>query len=189
VERLQLENDLRRAIERSEFHVYYQPIVSLDADRLAGFEALVRWEHPERGIISPAEFIASAEETGLIVELGQWVLGEACRQMHEWQWQNPAHMHLMMSVNLSAKQFTQPDLLDQIKRTLSETGLDPRCLKLEITESVVMENAETASTMLMQLRALGVHLSIDDFGTGYSSLSYLHRFPVNTLKIDRSFIS
>jgi len=189
VERLQLENDLRRAIERQEFHVYYQPIVSLDADRLAGFEALVRWEHPERGFISPAEFISTAEETGLIVELGQWVLHEACRQMHEWQWQNPAHRHLMMSVNLSAKQFTQPDLLGQIKRTLSETGLDPRCLKLEITESVVMENAETASTMLTQLRALGVHLSIDDFGTGYSSLSYLHRFPVNTLKIDRSFIS
>ncbi len=189
VARLQLENDLRRAIERNEFHVYYQPIVSLDTDRLAGFEALVRWEHPERGIISPAEFIASAEETGLIVELGQWVLREACRQMHEWQWQNPAHGQMIVSVNLSAKQFTQPDLLGQIKRTLHETGLDPRCLKLEITESIVMENAETASTMLMHLRELGVHLSIDDFGTGYSSLSYLHRFPVNTLKIDRSFIS
>jgi EAL domain-containing protein (putative c-di-GMP-specific phosphodiesterase class I) len=184
---LKLENDLRRAIERQEFHVYYQPIVSLETDQIAGFEALVRWEHPERGFISPDEFIPLSEETGLIMEIGQWVLHEACRQMRQWQisFQRP----LMLSVNLSGKQFIQPNLIEQIKSILKETNFDPRWLRLEITESVVMENAEAATSMLLQLRDLGAHLSIDDFGTGYSSLSYLHRFPVTTLKIDRSFIS
>ena len=186
---LQLENDLRRAIERQEFCIYYQPIIALETNTLTGFEALVRWHHPERGFVSPSEFIGVAEETGLIVDIGQWVLRESCRQMRQWQGQFPASRPLIISVNLSGKQFTQPDLIEQIKRILQETGLDAHSLKLEITESVVMENAETASTMLMQLRALGAHLSIDDFGTGYSSLSYLHRFPVNTLKIDRSFIN
>ena len=186
---LQLENDLRRAIERQEFCIYYQPIIALETNTLAGFEALVRWHHPERGFVSPSEFIGVAEETGLIVDIGQWVLRESCRQMRQWQGQFPASRPLIISVNLSGKQFTQPDLIEQIKQILQETGLDAHSLKLEITESVVMENAETASTMLMQLRALGAHLSIDDFGTGYSSLSYLHRFPVNTLKIDRSFIN
>jgi diguanylate cyclase (GGDEF)-like protein len=189
VARLQLENDLRRAAERQELLVHYQPIVSLETNRLAGFEALARWRHPRRGFVSPADFISIAEETGLIVELGQWVLRESCCQMRAWQLENPRHKTLTISVNLSGKQFTQPNLIEQIRETLEETGLDPRCLKLEITESVVMENAEIAKSMLMQLRALGVKLSIDDFGTGYSSLSYLHRFPVNTLKIDRSFIS
>jgi diguanylate cyclase (GGDEF)-like protein len=186
---LQLENDLRRAIEREEFRVFYQPIVSLETDRIVGFEALIRWRHPEQGYVSPTEFIPVAEETGLIIEIGQWVLGEACGQMREWQRQSPDLRALTLSVNLSGKQFTQPDLIEQIKRILDRTNFDPRSLKLEITESVVMENAETASMMLTQLRALGVQLSIDDFGTGYSSLSYLHRFPVTTLKIDRSFIS
>jgi diguanylate cyclase (GGDEF)-like protein len=186
---LQLENDLRRAVEREEFSVYYQPIVSLETDRLAGFEALVRWDHPERGIVAPGEFIALAEETGLITEIGQWVLRDACQQMRRWQWQAPVNRPLTLSVNLSSKQFTQPDIVEQVKRILLETDFDPRCLRLEITESVVMENAEQAASMLKQLRDLGVHLSIDDFGTGYSSLSYLHRFPVTTLKIDRSFIS
>jgi diguanylate cyclase (GGDEF)-like protein len=185
---LKLENDLRRAIEREELRVYYQPIIALESEKVSGFEALVRWQHPERGLISPAEFIPVAEETGLILEIGQWVLHEACLQMREWQAQSPHNRPLTISVNLSSKQFTQPDLTERIKQTLQETGLDPRCLKLEITESVVMKSAEVASSMLMQLRALGVQLSIDDFGTGYSSLSYLHRFPVNTLKIDRSFI-
>ena len=188
VARLQLENDLRRAVGREEMMVYYQPIVALDTNRLAGFEALVRWQHPQRGFVSPSDFISIAEETGLIVELGRLVLQESCRQMRVWQLAHPLQKGLSISVNLSGKQFTQPNLIDQIKEILLETGLDPRSLKLEITESVVMENAEIAKSMLMQLRSLGVKLSIDDFGTGYSSLSYLHRFPVNTLKIDRSFI-
>jgi diguanylate cyclase (GGDEF)-like protein len=188
VARLQLENDLRRAVERAEMLVHYQPIMALDTNRLAGFEALVRWQHSQRGFISPADFISIAEETGLIVELGRMVLQESCRQMRAWQLAHPTQRGLTISVNLSGKQFTQPHLIEQIREILEETGLDPRCLKLEITESVVMENAEIAKSMLMQLRSLGVKLSIDDFGTGYSSLSYLHRFPVNTLKIDRSFI-
>jgi EAL domain-containing protein (putative c-di-GMP-specific phosphodiesterase class I) len=167
----------------------YQPIVSLDTGALRGFEALVRWQHPERGLIPPAKFIPIAEETGLIIPIGKWVLGEACRQMRQWQQLSPADGQLPINVNLSCKQFMQPDLLDQIREVLRETGLDPRSLKLEITESVVMDNIETATRTLEQLRALGVELGIDDFGTGYSSLSYLQRFPVGTLKIDRSFIS
>jgi diguanylate cyclase (GGDEF)-like protein len=189
VSRLQLENDLRRALEREELAVHYQPIVSLDTNKIAGFEALVRWNHPEKGLVSPADFVSVAEETGLIVELGRWVLERSCYQMRAWQLQNPSPTPLTISVNLSGKQFLQNNLIEQIQQTLSETELDPRTLKLEITESVVMENAEIASSMLAQLRALGAQLSIDDFGTGYSSLSYLHRFPANTLKIDRSFIS
>jgi EAL domain-containing protein (putative c-di-GMP-specific phosphodiesterase class I) len=184
---LQLENDLRRAIERREFKVYYQPIVNLDTDEVSGFEALLRWYHPERGLVPPDEFIGIAEETGLIVDIGILVLRESCRQLREWQ-SRPGLKSLTVAVNLSAKQFAQPDLVSQIKDILLETGLDAQYLKLEITESVVMENAEVARTMLSQLCALGVQLSIDDFGTGYSSLSYLHRFPVKTLKIDRSFI-
>ncbi|MEP6919852.1 MAG: bifunctional diguanylate cyclase/phosphodiesterase [bacterium] len=184
---LQLENDLRRAIEREEFQVYYQPIMNLGNDEIAGFEALVRWNHPERGLVPPGDFIPTAEDTGLIVDIGRFVLRESCRQMQEWQTTIPSK-ELTISVNLSGKQFAQPDLVDQVKQILDETGLDAKYLKLEITESVVMENAEIASTMLMQLCNLGVHLCIDDFGTGYSSLSYLHRFPVKTLKIDRTFI-
>lgn len=183
---LKLENDLRRAIERQEFRVFYQPIISLQTDQIAGFEALVRWEHPERGFVSPDEFIPLSEETGLIMEIGHFVLRESCRQMREWQ--KSLQRPLMLSVNLSGKQFIQSNLIGQIKGILDETDFDPRWLRLEITESVVMENAEAATSMLLQLRELGAHLSIDDFGTGYSSLSYLHRFPVTTLKIDRSFI-
>ncbi len=185
---LKLENDLRRAIERQEFEVYYQPIIRLETNEISGFEALIRWNHPERGFVSPTEFIPLAEETGLIMEIGQWVLREACGQMQRWQWLAPTARPLTMAVNLSGKQFKQPDIIEQIKKTLRETNCDPRSLKLEITESAVMENAEAATQMLTQLRDLGVQLSIDDFGTGYSSLSYLHRFPVTTLKIDRSFI-
>ena len=183
---LKLENDLRRAVERREFEVYYQPIVALDTNRITGFEALVRWRHPERGFVAPDEFIPLAEETGLIFELGRWVLNESCRHLRRLQELTPHP--LTMSVNLSGRQFSQPHLLDQIEQALAETRIDPRRLQLEITESVVMENAESAAAMLVQLRTLGVQLSIDDFGTGYSSLSYLHRFPVSTLKIDRSFI-
>jgi diguanylate cyclase (GGDEF)-like protein len=184
---LKLENDLRRAMEREEFCVHYQPIVSLETEALVGFEALVRWNHPERGLVPPDEFIPLAEETGLITEIGSWVLGEACAQLRAWQ-TAMGKESLTMSVNLSGKQLTQTDLIQQIENTLCQTGLNPTWLRLEITESVVMENAELATNTLLQLRKLGVHLSIDDFGTGYSSLSYLHRFPVNTLKIDRSFI-
>ncbi|MDX6270705.1 MAG: hypothetical protein QOD28_1928 [Acidobacteriota bacterium] len=189
VSMLRLENDLRRALERQEFRVHYQPILTLKTGDLAGFEALVRWERPDRGLVSPAEFIPLAEETGMIVPLGLWVLEEACNQLHAWQLASPANRALTMSVNLSGKQLTQADVTEQVQDVLSRTGLDPRHLKLEITESVVMENAEAAAVVLARLRALGVGLSIDDFGTGYSSLSYLHRFPVNALKVDRSFVS
>src|SRR5690349_10873590 len=189
VSRLQLESDLRQAIENKEFCVYYQPIVSLQTGRLAGFEALVRWNHPRRGLVSPADFIPVAEETGLIVPIGEWVLNEACARVRQWQIDSPSHRSLSLSVNLSARQVAQPDLLNRIKEALENSKLNPHCLKLEITESVVMENAEAAAQMFKQLRLLGVQLSIDDFGTGYSSLSYLHRFPLNYLKIDRSFVS
>src|ERR1041385_6695593 len=189
VSRLQLESDLRQAIEQKEFCVYYQPIVSLQTGRLAGFEALVRWNHPRRGLVSPGDFIPVAEETGLIVPIGEWVLQEACRHIRECQLAHASHRALSLSVNLSARQVAQPDLLSRIKEALDDSKLNPHCLKLEITESVVMENAEAAAQMFKQLRSLGVQLSIDDFGTGYSSLSYLHRFPLNYLKIDRSFVS
>src|ERR1041385_505962 len=185
---LQMENDLRRAIDREELRVYYQPIASLDSGQLAGFEALVRWQHPERGFINPSDFIPLAEDTGLIVPLGLWVLRKACQQLCQWQWQSPANRNLFMSVNLSSKQVSQPDLVSQIRSVLEETNVDPKHLKLELTESAVMHNADMAARLLKRLKALGVQLSIDDFGTGYSSLGYLHKFPVNTLKIDRSFI-
>lgn len=187
---LHIETDLRRAIERKELRLHYQPIVSLTTQKIIGFEALVRWQHSERGLISPMDFIPIAEETGLIVPIGQWVLYESCRQMRQWQQQqSSAEPPLFISVNLSGKQFMQSDLLEKIRWTLNDTGLDPRSLKLEITESVVMESIEAVTSILRQLRTLGVELSIDDFGTGYSSLSYLHRLPFDTLKIDRSFVS
>jgi diguanylate cyclase (GGDEF)-like protein/PAS domain S-box-containing protein len=189
VELLRLETDLRRAIERQEFQVHYQPIVMLATGTIVGFEALIRWQHPKRGLVFPAEFISVAEETGLIFPIGRWVLHEACRQMRQWQAQFPMNPPLTLNVNLSSKQLFQPDLIEQINQILQETGLDARSLKLEITESGVMENAELATTLLLQLRALDIQLAIDDFGTGYSSLSYLHQFPIDTLKIDCSFVS
>lgn len=189
VERLQMESELRNALERHEFQLEYQPIVMLHANRITGVEALLRWYHPQRGLVAPADFIPIAEETGLIVPLGNWVLREACRQMRDWHVYYPMQPPLTVSVNLSARQFKQADLAEQVARILSETGLPVQCLKLEITESTIMDDAETASITLAQLRALGIQLQIDDFGTGYSSLSYLHRFPINTLKIDRAFIS
>ncbi|HEX8634759.1 MAG TPA: PAS domain S-box protein [Pyrinomonadaceae bacterium] len=187
---LRLENDLRRAVERDEFRLQYQPIVSLETGRVSGFEALARWQHPELGLIQPSDFIPVAEETGVIVELGQWVMEEACRQMRAWQLISPQHSRLKLSVNLSSRHFVQPDLYERIVEVLKDTGLAPAALQLEITESVLMENAHTIVPLLSRLRDLGVELAIDDFGTGYSSLSYLSRLkPIHTLKIDRSFIS
>ena len=186
---LQMENDLRRAIDRQEFQLHYQPIVCLGTGSVTGFEALLRWQHPDCGLISPLEFIPVAEETGLIIPIGTWVLREACRQMQIWQQQSPRNPPLTISVNLSGKQFSQPDLIEQITDILQESGLAPQSLKLEITESALLEDPDTAASMLQQLQTLGIWLSVDDFGTGYSSLSYLHRLPINTLKIDRSFIN
>ena len=186
---LQLETELRQAFERGEFELFYQPIINLVTNELAGFEALVRWIHPKRGIIFPMEFIPVAEETGLILPLGRWILDQSCRQLREWQNAHLSALPLIVSVNLSCKQFLQSDLAEQIAQTLSSTGLEPRCLKLEITESYLMENSEKAVQIMKRLCSLGVELSLDDFGTGYSSLSYLHRLPVGYLKIDRSFIS
>jgi diguanylate cyclase (GGDEF)-like protein/PAS domain S-box-containing protein len=189
VKRLSLETDLRRGIERQEFCVYYQPITSLTTDKLEGFEALARWNHPERGLISPVEFISVAEETGLIVPLGNWLLRQACHQLKTWQTKYPEYRDLKISVNLSGRQLLENDLIEQIDRILRDTGLAGKHLKLEVTESILMENLEVATQILFALRERNIQLSIDDFGTGYSSLSYLHRFPVNTLKIDRSFIN
>ncbi len=196
-EMMQLERDLRQAVEMLEefvcpisnsFLLNYQPIISLSTGKLIGFEALVRWRHPERGLVSPAKFIPIAEETGLIIPLGQWVFWEACRQLQEWQ-KIYSQVDLTVAINISGKQFSQRSLILQIKRILQRTGINLQGLKIEITESVVMDNAESASTVLSQLRELGMQLSVDDFGTGYSSLSYLHRFPINTLKIDQSFVT
>jgi diguanylate cyclase (GGDEF)-like protein/PAS domain S-box-containing protein len=187
--RLQLETDLRHALERREFRNFYQPIVNLASGEIAGFEALLRWQHPTRGLLGPIEFIGVVEETGLIRELGWWNLSEACRQIGEWRAAWPANRDLIISVNLSAKQFLQPNLVADIANLLREIKLPPDALKLEITESTVMKDPAGAVEMLQQIKSLGVRLAIDDFGTGYSSLSYLHRFPLDTLKIDRSFIS
>jgi diguanylate cyclase (GGDEF)-like protein/PAS domain S-box-containing protein len=186
---LQIETDLRKALDKEQFFLLYQPIVSLDNFKLCGFEALVRWHHPERGLISPLDFISIAEDTGQIIGIGEWVLHEACRQMREWQESYPQASPIFMSVNLSAKQFNHALLIGQIDNVLRRTGLNPRQLKLEITEGAVMDNIDAATEMLRALRDLGVQLAIDDFGTGYSSLSYLHRFPIDTLKIDRSFVT
>jgi len=186
--RLELETDLRRALDRGEFCNYYQPIVSLSSGELTGFESLLRWQHPTRGLLGPKEFISVAEDTGLIRELGWWSLREACCRIAEWRKMDPGR-DLIVSVNLSIKQFVQPNLVENIGNLLNELALAPDALKLEITESTVMDDPATAVEMLRQMKALGIRLAIDDFGTGYSSLSYLHRFPLDTLKIDRSFIS
>ena len=186
--RLKMETDLRHACERDELFVHYQPIVSLQNRTLIGFEALVRWRHPEFGMVPPKDFIPVAEETGQILTIGQVVLESACRQARYWQENYPSTPPLFVSVNLSVKQFNQPGLVENIARLLEEFKLPPRCLKLEITESVFSDNIDAAVGLLTELRQLGVQLSIDDFGTGYSSLSYLQRFPIDTLKIDRSFV-
>ena len=186
---LQIENNLRRALERNEFRVFYQPVVSLETGEIRELEALIRWEHPEHGLILPNDFISVAEETGLIISIGNWVLEEACRQTRRWQQDFSSAERLSVSVNLSAKQLMHPALTSQVKEILAKTGLAARALKLEVTESMVMEYSEKALNVISELRALGISFSTDDFGTGYSSLSYLHRFPFERLKIDRSFIS
>src|ERR1700687_700340 len=189
VARLQVETDLRHALEREEFRNFYQPIVALDSGRIVGFEALLRWQHPTRGLIGPDQFIHVAEETGLIRELGWWNLREACRQLGVWKANLSPDRELGISVNLSIKQFMQPNLVEEIRDLMHELEFSPGTLKLEITESTIMIDPTATTKMLRQIKALGILLAIDDFGTGYSSLSYLHRFPLDTLKIDRSFIS
>jgi len=188
VARMQLETDLRRAIDRHEFRLRYQPIVSIGSYRVAGFEALVRWQHPERGLLPPSVFLAVAEETGLIAHIDTLVLREACEEAARWQAESRTDPPVSVSVNISAKGFGRPDLVNLVANTLRDTGLDPRALRLEITESVAMADAERSRAILTEIRALGVRISLDDFGTGYSSLSYLQAFPVDTLKVDRSFV-
>jgi diguanylate cyclase (GGDEF)-like protein/PAS domain S-box-containing protein len=188
VQRMEIETEMRSALERGEFEVFYQPIFSLADQRITELEALVRWRKPDGRLVLPTNFIPIAEETGLIVPLGQWVLDQACDQTRRWQDQYPATPPLGISVNLSARQFQNPHLIEDVKGTLDRTGLDPACLKLEVTESVAMQDPEATANTLRALKGLGLRLAIDDFGTGYSSLSYLKRFPVDTLKIDRSFV-
>jgi len=185
--RLTLENDLQRALEHQEFVIYYQPIVNLQTQKVVGFEALVRWQNPDRGMVSPGEFIPCMEQTGLIVPVGMVVLKQACQQLRIWE--QRGWTELTMSVNLSVRQFSSPTLLADVDRVLGETAVNPANIKLEITESAIIENAQMAIALTEQLRSRQIQISIDDFGTGYSSLGYLHRFPVDNLKIDRSFVN
>ncbi|WP_196358130.1 putative bifunctional diguanylate cyclase/phosphodiesterase [Nodosilinea nodulosa] len=186
--RLQTEIDLRQALICNELRLHYQPIVTLNNEEICGFEALVRWQHPTRGLLMPGEFIHIAEATGLIIPLGWWVLAEACRQMHLWTTEFPAMANFTVSVNMSSKQFSQPNLVERIQEILAETGFTANRLKIEITEGVLIDHSDSIIATLAQIKALGIKLLVDDFGTGYSSLSYLHRFPFDCLKIDRSFI-
>jgi EAL domain-containing protein (putative c-di-GMP-specific phosphodiesterase class I) len=186
VRRLSLEGDLRRALDNGEFYLCYQPQLDLVTRRMVGMETLIRWQHPQRGLISPVQFIPLAEETGLIVPIGAWVLRTACAQAKAWQ--DAGLPPVRLSVNLSARQFIQRDLIASIRQTLDETGLSPEYLELELTESLIMHNADLFISTLRELREIGIELAVDDFGTGYSSLSYLQRFPINRLKIDQSFV-
>lgn len=186
VKRLNLENDLRKALDREEFEVYYQPIIKTTTQKLVGFEALVRWNHREKGLISPAHFIPLTEETGLIIDIGQWVMTQACQQLALWQLSH--HQDLFMNVNLSPRQFKQPDLVGKMEKIFTTTKLNRSTIKLEITESTLLETDDRAEKMLGALKELGVKLCIDDFGTGYSSLSRLYKFPIDTLKVDGCFV-
>jgi EAL domain-containing protein (putative c-di-GMP-specific phosphodiesterase class I)/GGDEF domain-containing protein len=186
--KLQTELDLRQAISQNELRLHYQPIVTISNQDICGFEALVRWQHPTRGLLMPGDFITIAETTGLIVPLGWWVMAEACRQMQAWTEQYPAMANFTVSVNMSSKQFAQPHLVEDIQQLLTETGFAANRLKIEITEGVLIDHSDSIISTLEQLKAMGIKLLVDDFGTGYSSLSYLHRFPFDCLKIDRSFI-
>jgi EAL domain-containing protein (putative c-di-GMP-specific phosphodiesterase class I) len=182
-------SELRRAINRGEFELRYQPIVQMNSGRIAAFEALIRWRHPTRGVILPGEFISDAEKSGLICEIGRWVLHEACRQAADWHEQYPSAAEVAVAVNLSARQFAGGNLVGHVQSALSQSGLAPRHLILEITESLLMDNAPQTLRVLGRLKSLGIELSIDDFGTGYSSLAYLRDFSMDTMKIDRSFIA
>jgi EAL domain-containing protein (putative c-di-GMP-specific phosphodiesterase class I) len=185
-ERLALENSLRKAVERKEFLVYFQPQVDVLTGAIMGVEALLRWQHPDLGIVYPSEFISIAEETGLISQLGEWVLRTSCQQNKAWQ--KAGLPPMTVAVNLSGRQFQQLDLVENMSRILKETGLDPHWLEIEITESIAMQNADYTNVMLRNLKSMGVRVALDDFGTGYSSLSYLKKFPIDTLKIDQSFV-
>jgi EAL domain-containing protein (putative c-di-GMP-specific phosphodiesterase class I) len=191
VERMDLESDLRQAVEREEFEVHYQPKVLLETGEITGVEALVRWEHPDKGLLSPAKFISLAEETGLINQIGLWVLKESCRQFKEWQerYQTKLDTPWGLCVNLSAREIQQPDLAEKIARILHDTELDPRCLMLEISEKTAMEDAEQTIAKLRELKDLGVKLALDDFGTGYCSLVYLEHSLLDVLKIDRLLVN
>lgn len=188
LERLHMENDLRKAITNNELSLLYQPRIDISNGNIVGTEALVRWEHPEQGMITPARFIPLAEETGLIMPIGEWVLKTACRQKKAWQGKGPVHAPLSISVNISGHQFNQGDLINIMVKILEDTGLDPSYLELEITESTIMKNADSTIALLHKLKDMGVKLSMDDFGTGFSSFNYLKRFPLDIIKIDRSFI-
>jgi diguanylate cyclase (GGDEF)-like protein/PAS domain S-box-containing protein len=185
---IQLDNDLRYALDRQEFELYYQPILHLSSEKLAGFEALIRWHHPERGLVPPNDFIPIAEETGLIIAIGDWVLHQASQQMHDWQSKFPEAKSLKMSINFTCQQIREKNLIEKLDRVLAVSGIDGSVLRLEITESSMMDQGEETIAKLEELRARNIQLSLDDFGQGYSSLSYLHRFPINTLKIDRTFV-
>ena len=189
VARLRMETELRHAIDRNEFLLYYQPMISLGTGRVTEVEALLRWRHPVRGIVPPLDFLPLAEETGLIVPIGQWVLAEACRQTREMQHRLERDEPLSLSVNLSVRQLEEPDFVEFVAETIAASGLDPRCLKLEVTESIGIEDPERARRALEELRALGLRIYLDDFGTGYSSLGQLHRLPLDAIKIDRSFVA
>ncbi|HEX7444201.1 MAG TPA: EAL domain-containing protein, partial [Acidimicrobiales bacterium] len=188
VDRLDIENALRRALERRELRVFYQPIIDLRTGAIDGVEALLRWEHPERGLLPPGDFITVAEETGLIVPIGSWVLDQACRQVQRWQADGEHAGSLRIAVNLSGRQLGHSRLVDDVAGVLADTGINPAAVELEITESVLMDDVESSAETLGGLHALGVKLAVDDFGTGYSSMSYLRRFPVDLLKVDRSFV-
>jgi EAL domain-containing protein (putative c-di-GMP-specific phosphodiesterase class I) len=187
LKRLALESSLRRAVEHEEFVLHYQPIIEIESRKIVGMEALVRWQHPKFGLLAPAEFIPMAEDTGLILLLGAWVLRTACAQARSWQ--QAGCGDLRIAVNVSARQFQDKNLLDTVVQILSETGLDSTCLGLELTESSIMQNAESAVKTMTELREMGVKISIDDFGTGYSSLGYLKRLPIDLVKLDRSFVN
>ncbi|XGB43168.1 MAG: EAL domain-containing protein [Nodosilinea sp. LVE1205-7] len=187
-QRMQSEMELRQALAKAELRLHYQPIVTISTQSIIGFEALVRWQHPTRGLLMPGEFITTAEATGLIIPLGWWVLEEACRQMQAWSLLYPAMANLTMSVNMSSKQFSQQNLVEKVRDILMRTEFSPHRLALEVTEGVLINHSESIMAILEQLRAMGIRLAVDDFGTGYSSLSYLHRFPFDCLKIDLSFI-
>jgi len=184
---LALETSLRHAIDNQEFITYYQPVVNLMSSKIVGLEALVRWQHPQLGVLPPSEFLGLAEDTGLILNISESVMRSACFQTREWQLQG--FNNLRIAVNVSARQFQQKDFIDRVIQILEESRLDPSCLELELTETSIMENPESAAKLLTQIRQLGVRVAVDDFGTGYSSLSYLKRLPIDTLKLDRSFVN